>query len=128
MGSDVFILVQQLDDQLVLAHTLRMAANLRLMVIPTADKYLRNLGTFDFFLIHLVDLEGSHATLSVELIYLVERLQGLQMEVQVVLVLFDLMTTLIFNLSHHLFQYMNQSMGALTPEYLSLPRAMVTFY
>ena len=49
MGSDVFILVQQLDDQLVLAHTLRMAANLRLMVIPTADEYLRSLGTFDFF-------------------------------------------------------------------------------
>ena len=63
-----------------------------------------------------------------ELICLVERLQGLQMEVQVVLVLSDLMTTLIFNLSHHFFQYMNQCMGALTPEYLSSPRAVVTFY
>ena len=59
-----------------------MAARVRLAVIPSADKALRNLGTFAFVNSHLFSAGGCHLSAVAEILRLIERLEELHTEVQ----------------------------------------------
>ena len=58
-GADASLLAQQLDGRLASAEFLRMAARIRLAIIPSADEALRDLGTFAFVASHLFSAGGA---------------------------------------------------------------------
>ena len=53
-GNDTYLLEQQLDGKLALAHSLKMAARVDLDIIQSADEALRNLNMFAFVALHLL--------------------------------------------------------------------------
>ena len=81
-GADTSLVAQQLDGRLALTNSLWMAARVRLVVILSADKALRDLGTFAFVASHLFSAGGLHSSAVVELLCLIERLEELHAKVQ----------------------------------------------
>ena len=70
-GVDASLLTQQLDGRLESADSLRMAARVRLSVIPSADKALRDLHTFAFFALRLFSVGGRHSSTVAKLLHLI---------------------------------------------------------
>ena len=95
-GTDVSLLMQQLDGHLVLADSLCMAVRVRLAVIPSTDESLRKLVTFAFVPSHLFSVGGRHFSAFVKLLRLIERLEELHTEVQGLISSLHLATTLLF--------------------------------
>ena len=52
-GAEASFLEHQLERHLNLVESLRMATRVHLADIPSVDKALQDLGTFDFFASHL---------------------------------------------------------------------------
>ena len=73
-GADVYLLAKQLNGRLELTDFLWMAVMVRLAVIPSADKALSNLGTFDFFALHVLSAGERHSSAVTKLLRLIERL------------------------------------------------------
>ena len=115
-GSDASLLAQQLDGCLALADSLRMAARVRLAVIPSADEALCDLGTFAFFALHLFPAGGRHLSAVAELLLLIERLEELHTEVQGIISSPHLATTLLVDVSPRWIQYLNRCVAALASE------------
>ena len=76
-GADASLIVQQLDVRLDLADSVRMAARVRLAVIPSADKALRNLGMFAFFASHFFSARGRHISAVADVLRLIDTLEDL---------------------------------------------------
>ena len=77
MGSDTSPLGHHMDGRLALADYLRTSVWGCLAAVPSADKALRNLGTFAFVAVHLLSAERRHAAAVMELLCLIERLENL---------------------------------------------------
>ena len=73
-GYDASLLLQQLEGRLTLADFLCADARVLLAFIPSADKALRDLGTFAFAASHLFYAGGSHLSAVSELLRLIERI------------------------------------------------------
>ena len=76
---------------------MQIDARVRLAVILSADKALRNLGTFAFVASHLFSVGRCHSSAFAELIRLIERLEELHTEVQGMISSPRLATTLIYD-------------------------------
>ena len=63
-GADASLLAQKLDGYLALADSFRMAARVRLAIIPSSEKALHNHGTFVFVTLHLFSAGGRHFRLT----------------------------------------------------------------
>ena len=98
-GSDASLLVQYLDGHLTSADSLRMAARVRLAIILSADKLLRDLGTFAFVASHLFSAVGCPSAAIAKLLILIERMEELHTEVQRMISSPHLATTLLFDFS-----------------------------
>ena len=61
---------------------MRMAVRVRLVVIPSADKELRDLSTFAFVASHLFYAIGRHLSTVAEILCLVEKLEEIHTDVQ----------------------------------------------
>ena len=67
MESADAIVAQHLDMRLVSADSLQTSVQVRLSVIPSADKAIHKLGTFVFFSSHLFSAGGRHASAAEEI-------------------------------------------------------------
>ena len=81
-SADASFLAQQLDGRLALADSFRMAARVRLAIIPSADEALYNLGKLAFVALHLFSVGGRHSSAVAGLLRLIERLEEIHNEVQ----------------------------------------------
>ena len=109
---DASLMAQQLDTRLMSADYLRTAARVRLATIPSADKALRDLGTFAFVALHLFLVGGRHLSAVAELLRLITRMEKLHTELQGMISSPHLATTLIFGVSWRWSLYLNRCMAA----------------
>ena len=71
-GAGASLLAQQLYGQLAFVDSLRTATRVRLACIPSAEKALRDLGTFAFVALHLFSAAGQHASAVTDLLRLIK--------------------------------------------------------
>ena len=82
-GSDeAYLLAQLLDGRLALEDSLRMAVRFHLILIPSVDEALCDLGMFDFVTLHLLSVGGRHSSAVEEILFLIERLEDIHTKVQ----------------------------------------------
>ena len=80
--SDAYLLAHQSDGRLVSVDYLWMAARVRLVVIPSVDKALHDLGMFDFVTLYLFSAGGLHSSTVTNILRLIEILEELHTKVQ----------------------------------------------
>ena len=73
-GADASVLAQHLDGRLASADSLWTSARFRLADILSADKALRDIGTFTFVALHIFSIGGRHSSAVVEILRLIESL------------------------------------------------------
>ena len=98
-GADASILAQHLDSRLSLADSLRMAARVRLAVIPSADEALCNLGMFTFVALYFLSTGGRHLSAVAEILRLIERLEELQTKLRGIISSPHLAMSLLYDVS-----------------------------
>ena len=81
-GAEASLLAQQLDGCLVSSESLRMAARVRLAVIPSVEEVLFDIDTFAFVASHLFSTGGHHLSAVADLLCIIERPKELHTEVQ----------------------------------------------
>ena len=104
-----------------------MAARVRLAVIPSADKALRDLGTFDFVASHLLSAGGHHSSAVAELLHLIGRLEELHTEVQGMISSPHLAMILLFDVLWRWSQYLNRCVTASASGVVEAPEASAPF-
>ena len=76
-----------------------MAARVRLAIILSVDKALRDLGTFAFVVSHLFSAGGRHLSAVAELLRIIESLEEIHTDVQGMISSPHLATTLLYDMS-----------------------------
>ena len=126
-GTDASLLSQQLDGRLVLADSLRTAAQVRMADILSVDEALCDLGTFAFIASYLFSPGGRHSSAVAELLRFITRLEELHTKVQGMISSPHLATTLLFDVSWRWILYLNRCVAALASESLDSPGCQVPF-
>ena len=107
--------------------SLRVATRVRLAVIPSVDKALCDLGTFDFVALHLYSAGVRHSSAVAELLNLIERLEEIHTEVQGMISSPHLTTILLYDVLRQWSQYLNRCVAASDSEVVEAPGASVPF-
>ena len=126
-GADAPLLVQQLDGCLASADSLRTNLRVRLACIPSADKKLRDLGTFAFVASYLFSAAGRHASAVAELLCLIKRLEEIHTKVQGIITTPHLATTFPYNVSRCWSLYLNSCVKASSSKGVGAAGATVPF-
>ena len=98
-GDDTSLLAQQLDGSLASTDSLQMVARVRLAVILSVDKAIRNLSTLVFIVSHIFSTGGCHWSGVTELLRLIERMEELHTEVQGMISYPNLATKILYDVS-----------------------------
>ena len=75
LGSDTYLLDQQLDRCLALADSLKAAVRVFLSTISSTDEAMHDLGNFTFVASRLLSLVRSHSSEIAEIIRIIDRLE-----------------------------------------------------
>ena len=126
-GADSPLHMQQLDGRLASEESLMMGARVRLAVILSADKALRDLGAFDFVASHLFSAGGRHSSAVADLLRRIEILEELHTELQGMISSHHLSTTLLFDVSRWWSQYLNRCVAESASEVVEAPGASFPF-
>ena len=97
-------------------------------MILTTKYALCDLGAFNFIKLRMLEVGGSHLKVVAELLFLIERLEGIHTEVQRMLTSPLPTTTLLFENHHHFPQFLNQCVLALLSEQPTEPGSAALFY
>ena len=116
-----------MDGRLASAHSLRMAARVRLAVITPSNEALCNLRMFAFIASYLFSAGGRHSSAVAELLRLIERLEELHAEVQEMISPPHLSTTILYYASRRWIQYLNRCVMVLVSEGFEAPGTSVPF-
>ena len=122
-GANASLIEQKLDGRLTLADSLRMAATVRLDIIPSMDKALSNLVTFAFVALHLFSVIRRHLPAVSKLFRRIDSLEEIHPEVQGMILPPHLTTTLIFDVSRQWSHYLNMCVTASYLEVVEAPGA-----
>ena len=107
-GLDTSLLAQHLYGWLASADSLRTATQVHLLVILYADKALRDLGTFDFVVLHLLSAVRRHESVVAEILHLIEILEELHTKVQGVITSPHPSTKIMFDAFRRWSLYLNK--------------------
>ena len=105
-----------------------MAARVRLAVIPSVDKALRNLGMFNFLVSQLLFAGRRHLSAATKFLCLVERLEELHTEVQGMISSPHLSTKILYYMSRRWIQYLNRCVAASASKVVEVPGASVPLF
>ena len=99
MGSDASLLAQQLYVQLASADSFLKSTRVCVDATQSTYEAIRDLGTFAFIASYLLSMGRRHATVIMDILYLIERLEELHTEVQGKITPPHLSTALIYYMS-----------------------------
>ena len=104
---------------------MRMVPRIRLAVIMSADKTLRDLVTFDFVASHLFSSGLRHSSAVAKLLRLIDKSDELHTKVQGMISPPHLAKTLLYDVLRRWSQYLNRCMAASVSEVVEAPGARV---
>ena len=125
--ANASLLAQKLDGQLASADSLRTAARVRLVCIPSADETLRDLGTFAFVASHIFSAAGRHVSAVAEILQLIKITEDLHTKVQGMITTPHLAKKNLYNVSRRWSLYLDRCVTALSSEDKGVAGATVPF-